>query len=342
MSLSRPVNIPLLKLPYLCIEAVVKSWDVFGIIFFALISLRTRRIVKHLKIPLNKIELFLSKFARIVLNSRSEQYRNWLFRNESEWLSDQNSRKYPLVFRNNKIPLYISKTDDDLVSYVDGNETAALIMAMEFLNETFKCSVERVRIQDYKLPESGDIGVKSIVNLCIGYEYDNTQNQKLNLLMKNLEVTDTCTFWVKSTEKDFYVDPKLFKCKKLMFSSGSAAWVNKEILMQLEVPQLIFYNSPFSVEDVLSFVTHWFHTDDKKLEYLYIDFRSRQISLENFQTKELNPVPFSGRNRFPPLDSFRYVNVDFSKGLEIVLNDGLQATIHVGKENFMFYIWHDQ
>ncbi|CAL2031456.1 unnamed protein product [Caenorhabditis brenneri] len=76
-----------------------------------------------------------------------------------------------------------------------------------------------------------------------------------------------------------------------------------------------------------------------KLEYLYIGFR-RHLSLDEFQTSELKPVPFSERNRFPLSESF--TGIDFSEGLEIVRHDGLVATIHVNGRAFLFYIWHDQ
>ncbi|EGT46398.1 hypothetical protein CAEBREN_10289 [Caenorhabditis brenneri] len=217
-------------------------------------------------------------------------------------------------------------------------------MVMEFLNETFKCSVERVDIYDDNLPESGDIGVKSTVRLLIRnsdlHTFDHAWNQKLSLLLENLEVTGTCTFLMWNTKNGFYVDPTLFKCKRLLFCSGSADWVTKEILLQFEVPQLSFYYCPFPVEDIISFVIHWFHSDNEKLEYLFILIEDNQISLENFQTEELNPVPISDKNRVPSSESFR--NIDFSKGLKIVRHDGLQATIHVTGRDFLFYVWHNQ
>ncbi|EGT52344.1 hypothetical protein CAEBREN_16038 [Caenorhabditis brenneri] len=301
MSLSRPVKFPLLKLPFLCIECVVKSWNAFDIIFFALTSKRTRQIVKHLKIPLNEIQIFLSELKYIRLDS---SFKDWFFRDESEKESSfeyyfryTDLKNYSLVLQKNAIPLYTNRTNKDITSYTDGNELAALKMAMEFLNEVFNCSVERVWISGGNFPESGDIGLKSTVNLKIYFGC--ARSQKLNLLFENLKVTGTCYFQVFSTEKDFYVNPKLFKCKKLIIHSDSAAWVTSEILLQFEVPRLNFCDCPFSAEDIVSFVTHWFHSDNKKLEYLYIEFRIGQFSLENFLTEELNPVPFDGRNRVP-------------------------------------------
>ena len=173
---------------------------------------------------------------------------------------------------------------------------------MEFLNEVFKCSVETVNINEGNFPESGDIGVKSTVNMNINQStqpFGYAQSQKLNLLLENLEVTGACVFWMRNTKRDFYVDPKLFKCRKLVFGTRSAAWVTREILLQFEIPQLKFFDCSFSVEDILSFVTHWFHSDNKQLKYLYIVFRRRQVSLNEFQTKELDLVPFNGRNRVP-------------------------------------------
>ncbi|CAL2031524.1 unnamed protein product [Caenorhabditis brenneri] len=107
MSLSRPVRFPLLKLPFLCIECVIRSWNIVDIIVFVLFSKKTRQIVKHLKIPLNGIQIFLSTTEEIVLDS---SYRKWCFRNESESESifdgRQSLNKNPLVLEKNAVSLY--------------------------------------------------------------------------------------------------------------------------------------------------------------------------------------------------------------------------------------------
>ncbi|EGT57269.1 hypothetical protein CAEBREN_11001 [Caenorhabditis brenneri] len=336
MSLSRPMKFPLLNLPFLCIEEVVKSWDIFDIIFFAAISQKTRRIVKSLKIPLSGIKVGVRFNKWIELG----MCKIWSFKNSLESLSDLYSKRHPLVLEKNTIPLSTSRTNDALNSYSDGNELIALKMAMEFLTDAFKCSIEHVSIEMRNIP--GDIGVKSTVNLCIHHysfePFGYTQSHKLSLLLENLEVTGTCDFSLRRTEQGFYVDPKLFKCKKLVFWPSSANWVTRETLMQFAVPQLKFEDCPFSVQDILSFVIQWFHSDNKKLEYFHIE-SCGQISFEKFfLTVDLNPLFFIGRNRVPLTESFRYI--DFSKGLEIVRRDGLQATIHVTGRDFLLYIWH--
>ncbi|CAL2031918.1 unnamed protein product [Caenorhabditis brenneri] len=342
MSLSRPAKFPLLKLPWLCIEGVFRSWDIFDILFFAAISKKTRRIVKSFKIPLNRIGISVTDTTKIWLCGFS---KTWNFSKPSLKSSfDHNSRKTSLMLQDILLPLYISRTNDDITSYIYGNTIDALKLAMKFLNEMFKCSVERVNIDAVNFPESGEVGVRSTRNLYITHHktqsLGSAQNQKMSSLLKNLEVTDICSFWATNTELDFYCDPKLFKCKELQFVS-SVAWVTLEILLQFEVPRLTLINCLFSVEDILSFVTNWFHSDNKKLEYLYIPYQRQKFSSENFQTAELSPVPFSERNCVPVSESFGG-EVDFSKGLEIVRYDGLRATIHVGEERFVFYIWHNQ
>ncbi|CAL2031454.1 unnamed protein product [Caenorhabditis brenneri] len=350
MSLSRPARFPLLKLPFLCIECVVKSWNVFDIIYFALTSTRARQIVKHLKIPLNRIEICLSGRAWIELD---DTFRKWHFRNEREKTSTfdkhKNLRKYPLVLQENAEPLYTSEMDCSLVSYTGRNEATAVKLAMEFLNEVFKCSVKAVHIHGSYFPESGDIGVRFTVHLYIlnsseSPSLDYAQGQKLNLLLKNLEVTDTCTFSMRNTENGFYCDPKLLKCQNVVFWSDSAAWVTREILMQFEVPRLRFFQWAFSVKDLSLFIANWFHSDNKTFEHLYIQFQNGQVSLEEFQTEELNPVPFSGETRIPlsRSDFIIFKGVDYFKGLEIVRHDGLAATIHANGITFLFHVWHNQ
>ncbi|CAL2031512.1 unnamed protein product [Caenorhabditis brenneri] len=346
MSLSRPATFPLLKLPFLCFEAVVKSWDIFDIIFFALNSKRTRQVMRNLNIPLIRIEVYLENYKHIMLGNSK---KNWVFKNERETRTRfeeqyQDFSEYSLVLQKNAIPLYTRRTNDALKSYTYGNTMNALRMAMEFLNEVFNCSIETVNIYEDNFPLSGNIGVKSTENMCINTRssqpFGYAQSKKLSLLLENLEVTDTCDFWMRNIERDFYVNPKLLKCRKLVFGARSAVWVTREILMKFEVPQLRFYYCPFSVEDILSFITNWFHSDNKELKYLLIYIQSTQFSLEKFQTEDLNPLPFSGRTRIPPIET--YTVFDFSVGLEIVRHDGLVATIYVNNEVFLFHIWHSQ
>ncbi|CAL2031526.1 unnamed protein product [Caenorhabditis brenneri] len=216
MSLSPPARFPLLKLPWLCIECVTRNCDAFDIIFFALISKKTRRITRQ----------------------------------GSGWVVSL------------KLGILVSQVWNCRFTNIPG----------EFLScsETIRLRcipVEAIRIDGGNFPESGDVGVESTENLTItqsrSQPFGYAQSQKLNLLLENLEVTDTCTFLLNSTEKNLNWDPKRFKCQKLAFAMGSAAWVTREMLLQFEVPQLKFYYCPFSVEDILSFVTHWFQSDNK-------------------------------------------------------------------------------
>ncbi|CAL2031417.1 unnamed protein product [Caenorhabditis brenneri] len=260
MSLSRPVRFPFRKLPYLCIESVIRSSDIFDI---------------------------KSLFA--------------------------------------------------MESYAAGNEGRALKMALEFLNDVFRCTVDYVEIEGDNFPKSGDIGVRSTVNLCLIYEgvqeFGPIRNQHLNLLLEKLEVTGRFNFGIDNSG---YCDPKLFKCQELLFWRDSSEWVTREILLQFQVPRLTFCELPLEV--IVSFVTYWFNSDNKKLEYIYLEFQQSWISLEAFRTAELNPVPFSDRNRIPISESFG--EIDFSKGMEIIRHDGLQATIHHCEDELLFYIWH--
>ncbi|CAL2031427.1 unnamed protein product [Caenorhabditis brenneri] len=330
MSLSRLVKFPLLKLPYLCIESVIRSSDIFDIIFFALLSRKTRRIVKSLSISLNGIRVSLTSDKCIKLG---RDHKPWNF-------IDGKTRGTPLVLQKNAAPLYTDKSDLSMDSYTAGNEAHALKMTLEFLNDVFRCTVDEVDIEGNNIPESGDVGVRSTVNLCLIYEgvqdFGPVRNQHLNLLLEKLEVTGTFDFYIQNSG---YCDPKLFKCQELLFWSNSSKWVTLEILLQFEVPRLKFYEYP--LEDIVAFITNWFHSDNKKLEYLFIQSQHEQISLEELQ--DLNSIEFSERTQVP--ESGLFPVTDLSKGLEIVRHDGLRATIHGGEEgfmNFLFYIWHNQ
>ncbi|CAL2031523.1 unnamed protein product [Caenorhabditis brenneri] len=270
MSLSRPVKFPVLKLPFLCIESVIKNWDIFDIIFFAFTSKKTGRIVKSFKIPLNANQISISETTTIWLGGFP---KTWVFsKPRLEPSFDHNSRRTFLMLQNNPIPLYTSITNDSLTSYTFGNGVAALKMVMEFLNEVFKCSVEEVNIYGDNFPLSGNIGVKSTVNLFIdtrsSQPFGHTQSQKLSSLLKNLEVTGTCEFWMRNTERDFYVAPKLFKCKKVEFCYNSGAWTAQLGLLYKHKEPVCKHHSSFPRLDEVSPHTHSFqqtHTTQRLL-----------------------------------------------------------------------------
>ncbi|CAL2031455.1 unnamed protein product [Caenorhabditis brenneri] len=337
MSLSRPATFPLLKLPWLCIKCVLHNSNEFILLYFATISARTRRIVKNSSYPLKEIEVDLGERSRIRMKDqlgKTENEKSWYF------IHDNNANGSKLSLERNSQPFrtieYLDCWEDHhLHSYTTGDKLDALKLCMEFMIDVFGCTIRHVSVPGNKLSELVRLGISSVEKLYISYA-DPVNITDLRLLLENIEVTDKYIFCAP-IPANFSCDPQIFKCQELVFWLDSAAWITREILLQLEVPRLKFEKCPFSVEDILSFVIQWFHSDNKKLEYLHIE-SCGQISLEKFLTVDLNPLLFSGRTRVPPT----FGVFDLSKGLEIVRHDGLKATFHVKGWDFLFYIWHNQ
>ncbi|CAL2043589.1 unnamed protein product [Caenorhabditis brenneri] len=64
---SVPLRFPLLRLPYLCIEAVILNSEVCDLINFSYISKRTNRLVKSFKSPVSHIVIRLDQDKSIIL-----------------------------------------------------------------------------------------------------------------------------------------------------------------------------------------------------------------------------------------------------------------------------------
>ncbi|CAL2031418.1 unnamed protein product [Caenorhabditis brenneri] len=309
---------PLLKLPYLCIECVFKNAEVSDIVFFALISKKSRQIVKTLKIHLNRVQIFLAKYKWITLGCAT---KTWEFRHGKEECGNS------LVLQKDARPLYARRNNQSLHSYTTGNKVTALTMALEHLQELFECSIEEVYIDVREIPKSGKIGVSSTVDVHITGQ-QTVDNQILKSFLNNLEVLGNCELEIPIPE-DFSYDPKLFNCYYLQFSNEkSADWITKEVLLQFDVPQLYFYYHRFSVDDIVSFITQWFNSESRTLDLLYLRFKDA-VTLDNFQIQDLNPMPFSEERRSRRAGKVPFMWEDLSTGLDIIRSDGLLATLWV-------------
>ncbi|CAL2031531.1 unnamed protein product [Caenorhabditis brenneri] len=342
MSLSRPASFPLLKLPWLCIKCVIHNSDLLDIIYFATISNRTRRIVQHSKYPLKEIDVHPSGCSKIHIKDqlgKTENDKTWYF------LHNMRGNGIPLVLKRNSQPLptrafYECWRGYHLESYTDGDELNSLKMGIEFMVDVFGCTVRQVKVDGNKLSELFGLGVSTVKVLFIGNSKPvNITN--LKYLLKNMKVTDRYVFCAPIAE-DFSCDPQIFKCQKLNFArKNSADWVTLEILCQFDVPQLYFWGHRFSVEDIVSYVTHWFNSENQKLEYVEIHFDNR-ITIDDFKINHLNPIPFCEKRRSKCPLAGKWEYTDISSGKDILRKDELLATFYVDFESttILFYIWH--
>ncbi|CAL2031551.1 unnamed protein product [Caenorhabditis brenneri] len=332
MLLSRPSKFPLLKLPWLCIKCVVQNSDLFDIIYFATISNRTRRIVRSSNYPLKEIDIPNGSKHICMVDKKS-----WHF----------TSRMYgcdvPLVLQRNSSPIPTCRNfnnwrGNNLYSYTAGDTLDAMKMVIEFMINVFGCAIKTVFVDGNTLSELLGLGIRSVKELFI-YEAERGNIKDLKYLLENVKVTDRCVFNAPIPE-NFHCEPQIFKCRRLSFMHrNSADWVTLELLCQFDVPQLNFRCHRFSEEDIVSYVTYWFNSENRKLDYLFVSF-GIPLTMENFKIDHLNPMPFceKRRNRCPFVGGWE--DTDISSGIDIIREDGLLATFFVKPTAILFYIWH--
>ncbi|CAL2031717.1 unnamed protein product [Caenorhabditis brenneri] len=344
MSLSRPSKFPLLKLPWLCIKCVLHNSDLVDIIFFATISNRTRRIVQHSNYPLKEIDVHpIGRCHRICVAEMTGELEYRIF-----WYIKHHTRGngVPLVLKRNS-PSVLTKSsfDPDKGHYLESysaDDLDALKMGIEFMIDLFGCTVRYIAIPGNKLAELVRLGISSVELLHITEAepiYEPVNIADLKCLLETIKVIDRYIFHFK-VPNDFYCDPRIFQCRTLCFDcDNSADWVTLELLCQFDVAQLYFWHHRFSKEDIVSYVTYWFNSENRKLEFLFVSFED-PVSQEDFKIDHLNPMPFceKRRNRCPIAE--RWKDTDMSSGMDILRHDGLLATLFVEPDSIVFYIWH--
>ncbi|CAL2031729.1 unnamed protein product [Caenorhabditis brenneri] len=223
-------------------------------------------------------------------------------------------------------------------SYTARNTLDALKTVMSFLIDVFGCTIIHVIVNGDKLSELMKLGISSVKELIIrGIKPVKLTN--LRYLLENTKVTDKYVFDVPIRE-DFYCDPQIFKCRRLSFwHSNAANWVTLEFLCQLDLPELYFLHHRFSVEDVVSYITYWFNSENRKLEYLYVNFKN-PVSLGDFKIEHLNPMPFCEKQRNKCLFVNGWAKIDMSSGKDILRQDGLLATLYINFTSVIFHVWH--
>ncbi|CAL2031461.1 unnamed protein product [Caenorhabditis brenneri] len=339
MSLSRPVKFPLLKLPWLCIKCILLNSDLFDVIYFATISNRTRRIVKSSNYPLEEIEVFSGSDKRIYVGEtwgKIEDKKTWSFINgrcayDSEFVLQRGSQP----FRNCRS--FKSWSGHVLQSYTDVDTLDALKMGIDFMIDVFGCTIRQVFVDGNRLLEPFVLGISSVKELFLSgpWPYNMTD---LKYLLETIKVTDSYVFTVP-IPANFSCDPKIFNCRRLFFTrNDSADWVSLELLCQFDVSHLSVMYERFSAEDIVSYITHWFNTKSRNLEYVHIHFKN-PVSLADFKIDHLNPMPFCEQRRSRRLLIKGYEK-DTSSGMDILRKDGLLATLHVFPTSVIFYVWH--
>ncbi|CAL2031464.1 unnamed protein product [Caenorhabditis brenneri] len=340
MSLSRPARFPFLKLPWLCIKCVIRYSDLFDIIYFATISARTRRIVKSSNYPLKEIEVSSGSDKNIYIGEamgKIEDKKSWSF------INDEGAYDCEFVLQKNSQPFrncrgFNCYEGHYLHSYTDYDTLDALKMGIDLLIDVFGCTIRHIIVDGNKLSELFSLCINSVKELHISTPGP-VNIEDLKYLLETVKVTDNYVFDAP-IPANFSCNPQIFKCRRINFACrNSADWLTLEILCQLDVSQLTVLYQRFSAKDIVSYMTHWFSSKSRNLEYVHVYFNS-PVSLEDFKIDHLNPMPFDEkrRNRCPFVGGWK--GKDMSSGMDILRQDGLLATFYVEFSSIIFYIWH--
>ncbi|CAL2031532.1 unnamed protein product [Caenorhabditis brenneri] len=336
MFISYPARLrfPLLKLPWLCVKCVIQNSDLYDIIYFATISNRTRRIVKSSNYPIQKIHVARNSTYKRIFMGKGKYW---------DFSHDEYENAVPLLLKRNSEPFLTRNsfnfvTGHSLRSYRAGDTLDALKMGIDFMIEVFGCTVNRVFVDGNKLSELIRLGISSVEELYIT-DSDPVNITNLKYLLETMKVTDSYAFYVP-IPANFFCDPQIFNCRRINFESRhSADWVTLQFLYQLDVSKLVIRYERFSKEDIVSYITYWFNSENRKLEFVQFKL-DNPVSLEDFEIVHLNPMPYDEkrRNKCPLVRGWE--NTDTSSGMDILRQDGLLATFFVKPTEILFYIWH--
>ncbi|CAL2031467.1 unnamed protein product [Caenorhabditis brenneri] len=225
-----------------------------------------------------------------------------------------------------------------LNSYTDYDTLDALKMGIDFLIDVFGCTIRHIIVDGNKLSELFGLGINSVKELHITNPGP-VNIEDLEYLLETIKVTDEYVFSAP-IPANFSCNPQIFKCRRINFACrNSADWVTLEVLCQLDVSQLTVLYQRFSAKDIVSYITHWFNSESRNLEYVKFYFNS-PVSLEDFEIDHLKPMQFDEkrRNRCPFVGGWK--GKDMSSGMDILRKDGLLATFYVDFTSVIFYIWH--
>ncbi|CAL2031462.1 unnamed protein product [Caenorhabditis brenneri] len=261
----------------------------------------------------------------------------WCFKNENypyvgKFVLQKNSQ----LFRTRQ---YIDRRGGHyLESYTAGDTLDALKMGVDIMINVFGCTIRQVFFEGSELSELFGLGITSVKELFMRDPGpDNITD--LKYLLETIKVTDSYVFYAP-IPANFSCDPKILNCRRINFACRhSADWVTLEFLCQLDVSHFCLRHTRLSKEDVVSYITHWFNSESRNLEYVKFYFNS-PVSLEDFEIDHLDPLPFDEkrRNKCPFVGGWK--GKDMSSGMDILRQDDLLATFYVDFTSVIFYIWH--
>ncbi|EFO85041.1 hypothetical protein CRE_22000 [Caenorhabditis remanei] len=223
--------LPLLRLPLLPLQHIIKTWNIYEICQFAKVSKRTKNLVKlairkQVNISLKKGESFLihTSFKNDIRNTRGPETWRFVLKHVSE---RDNTETY--VYNENHVYHTLNLFSD--------NPLLLFLETLEFLFKVFNCFIHMVHWNGWKSEDMRQV---------IDWMNGNDKLTKIRNVHFNLNVNNqmTLSLFLETFQKKLgrlvvYSDvsdiiPVKFSMEIERFSYfGSARWVNLPILMSM-------------------------------------------------------------------------------------------------------------
>ncbi|CAL2042854.1 unnamed protein product [Caenorhabditis brenneri] len=295
-------NFPLLKLPYLCIEAVILNLSCHDIVIFSYISKKTCRLVKSFKSPVTSMRLYLEDGASC-LNLEPMEVQ-WKKSNQLSQEIIEDINYFTSLFR---CSVHYLQIDGD------------------YLPE------DNIDFGFDKLKKLLISGTKEINNDKLKYlleQFEVTETIIVDIPISRTFYCDPKLFKAKFVS---------FSGGK---SAGWITADFLSQLPREAIQKLGFEHPQFTIQDVVSVITEWFQFKVPLLKFLVADLNV-PIEPSDLEDKCFKLMAFSPERRpYGFLDRTGEI-IDFTSGLDIVRSDGQLATIIVEGTAFLFHVWSE-
>uniref|UniRef100_A0A1I7UIM1 F-box domain-containing protein n=1 Tax=Caenorhabditis tropicalis TaxID=1561998 RepID=A0A1I7UIM1_9PELO len=311
---------PLLKLPILAYEQVILNLSIEDIVDFSLCSSRCHRIVRSIRFPLTGIRVNVSDYNSLRFLNGNEMVTQWTFSLGPVKRMKRNERRKigGTEFRMKKTPWWQS------------NQTPAILLkvASDYVIDLF-----RVPITEYNLLVNDHqglfpqlFGIRKCASMYLVRSAE-IPDEELKYIVEKIEISKFLKANLKNNTNCGFVK---FQMDEL--NIDSAFWITNDTFLAMDCARIkLTENRKLPIRE---FVFQWLSSRNTRFEWLCISAVS-----EKWDGFEGNPWNPSIRDRFYRAG---YKKIDCSKGIDIVREDGLLATVLRRFGRNYFLVWHQR
>ncbi|EFO90250.1 hypothetical protein CRE_11609 [Caenorhabditis remanei] len=305
--MDNPKPFPILRLPFLAIEEVIKAMDPIEIINFSMISKRTKAVTTKTTFYSKYVVYFcVDKTLGIVIHRTNKVF--YTYNMTSDKRRDGKTEKLA-VFKYSKDPVQEWKHLCKHILEVFKRQTIdVLIVTMDSLVD------HNASITDFLATN-----VKSVDDCTLFQMHDKKNVDKHTAyLLDNLQINSVLCSYVNTKNDDF--NAKIPKNLKELFIENSQ-WIGYEKLLEINCKSVILRNDWISEEEWNMFFKKWIALETHvNLEYLELDYRR----IEELRAHVLHDIPHEmvdgGVKR--TVKTYRDMTEQISGGIDIKRIDG--------------------